>query len=369
MSSTILDSVANLITPDFLEKAAGAFGESGPALSKGMGAAAPLLLGSLIGRSNDSNLMSTVFDLIRSPDNDPGILDKPSSLIGKAALGLPAVALGGKLLGSLFGDKTEDVGRSLGGYAGLGAKGGSSLLNLAAPLLLGVLGKMVRSQNLNLGSLIKMLLGQKDDVYRAIPGPLRQLGLGGAAPGREVPAVVEKKSSIWRWLGPLLIALLGLWLLSKLFGGDAEREAIPAPVMEVEEIEVVETEPVKPAKPVAAVEPTKVEKPEPVEPTTEIYFTADSADLPAGTATTALGNVVAYMKAHPSSTAQIAGYHAATGDLDHNKDLARQRATAVQTAMKEAGIAKDRTTLVEPISTTGGPIDKYARRVEVRIKP
>jgi len=161
-----------------------------------------------------------------------------------------------------------------------------------------------------------------------------------------------------------------------------EVEVVEAEPVELEELEPVELEEpeleVKTTKTVAVAEETEEE---PIKlgepdkhtiagvPTADIYFTADSTALPAGAGRTSLDDVIAYMKAHPSSTAKIAGYHASVGDLEHNKDLAHKRAAEVQTAMKKAGIAKDRTTLVEPMSTTGSTVDKYARRVEVRVEP
>ena len=113
------------------------------------------------------------------------------------------------------------------------------MLSVAAPLLLSVLGKAVKSGNLNLSSLIGMLTGEKDSYARALPGPLSRLDGYFASPVRAAyaaPPPVEEKKSIWRWLLPLLIALAALWLLSRCMGPKETVteviETVPAPVVE-----------------------------------------------------------------------------------------------------------------------------------------
>ena len=51
MSENLLDAINELITPGLLGQAAGALGEPEAALSKGMGAVLPLLLGGVASRA------------------------------------------------------------------------------------------------------------------------------------------------------------------------------------------------------------------------------------------------------------------------------------------------------------------------------
>jgi outer membrane protein OmpA-like peptidoglycan-associated protein len=166
----------------------------------------------------------------------------------------------------------------------------------------------------------------------------------------------EPKPTIWRWLLPLLIALIALWLLSSLFGRkDAPMDTTPPATVE----------------PAPAPEPT----PAPLEappsasgaPSANLYFDVGSADLPAD-ATGGLEPVVAWLKANPSTIAVVSGYHDPTGDQAVNEELAKGRADSVRNALVGAGVDEARIDMQKPIVTTGGGSLEDARRVEVTVR-
>lgn len=119
--------------------------------------------------------------------------------------------------------------------------------------------------------------------------------------------------------------------------------------------------------PVAAAAPT----PEPivVGETVVIFFPVASAALH-DQAPRVLEVLVVKLKANPRARATISGYHSATGDAAQNHELAKNRAMAVQGALKSAGIAEDRVVLEKPVveqANVAGE-DPKARRVEVVVK-
>jgi outer membrane protein OmpA-like peptidoglycan-associated protein len=355
MTAPLLDSLTALITPDLASKTASTLGESDSAIRKGLGGAFPVLLAGVATRAADTGFASSLFDLVRSPANDGNVLNDVGSLLGGAAT--PMSGLGSQLLGMLFGGNTSGLASALAGYAGTKASTGTTLLNLAAPLALAVLGKRARSDGLNASSLASLLLGQKDSLMAALPGPLANIGSFLAGPTRDrdayaAPAAVPARtSSIWRWLLPLLIALLLLWLLSSLFG---RRER---PVDEV--------------PPPAAVEPAPAPAPaapsSQTTPTATVYFDVDQSVLPAGSET-ALSAVISYLQENPASTAVISGFHDPTGDAAANEGLAKNRAMAVRDALIAAGVEDTRINMEKPVQTTGtGTLDD-ARRVEVTVR-
>ena len=362
MSATLLDTLSGLLTPDIIGKAASALGESEPAVSKGMSAAFPVLLSSVANRAGDADFASTLFNLVRDPANDGGLLGNVAGLLSPGASSSPMMALGGKLLGSLFGNNLGSLASTLGGYAGVRPAASSSMLSFAAPLLLSVLGKAVKSGNLNLSSLIGMLTGQKDSYAKALPGPLSRLDGFFASPVRAAyaaPPPVEEKKSIWRWLLPLLIALAALWLLSRCMGPKETVteviETVPAPV--------VESAPASEPMPAPAVEAA----PAAGLPLANYYFEVDQFALPVAREGS-LEAVIEYLKANPTAVASVSGYHDPTGDAAHNEELARKRATAVKDAMTAAGVPDSQIDMVKPIVTTGSGDMAEARRVEVAIR-
>jgi hypothetical protein len=353
MSSPLLESLSALITPDLVGKAASMLGESDTALNKGFGAVFPALLAGVANRAGDGTFASSLFNLVNEPANDGSLLNNVGSLLGASASS-PMMALGGKLLGSLFGNNTGSLASTLSGYAGVKASTGNSLLHIAAPLVLAVLGRAVKSGALNASSLASLLLGQKGDFEAALPGPLANIGSFLVSPVSEretyaPPPVPERPATIWRWLLPLLIALGALWLLSSLFGRK-ERPVDEAP------------------PPAAAVEPAPaVVEPAATIPTATVYFDVGQATLPAG-GEAALASVIDYMKAIPGATAVISGYHDPTGDQTANEELAKNRAGAVQAALVAAGIDEARIAMQKPVVAAGGGSLEDARRVEVTVR-
>lgn len=101
-----------------------------------------------------------------------------------------------------------------------------------------------------------------------------------------------------------------------------------------------------------------------------VYFGIDSSELH-NAAPRTLETIAARMKADPKAIATISGYHSATGDAARNAELAKNRATVVQGALKAAGIADNRIVLQKPTvvqAKNAGGEDATARRVEVTVK-
>jgi len=359
MADNLLASLTELLTPDLIGQASSALGEPAPSVSKGLGVAFPLILGSLASRAGEPGFAPKLFELVDDPANDRGLLDDVGRLLGAGAAALPVMALGGRLLESLFGNNLGRLSDSLGSVAGVKPSSASSMLGFAAPLVLSLLGRRARSGNLNAGALASLLAGQIDAYKAAVPGPLTQLERYFATP--EAPRHVvapapppERKSSIWRWLLPLLIVLAVLWLLSRCMGGREETATQTTPAA----APPVETVPL----PAPVVEPAPAGT-----PMANFYFEVDQFELPVAREGS-LEAVIEYLKANTGAVASISGYHDPSGDREYNEDLARRRAQAVQDALLAAGVSESQIDLVKPVETTGSGDMAEARRVEVAIR-
>jgi outer membrane protein OmpA-like peptidoglycan-associated protein len=362
MSDKLLADLSGLLTPDLIGKAASMLGDSEPAVSKGMSAVFPVLLGSLANRATEPAFASTLFNLVRDPANDGSLLGNVAGLLSPGAASSPMMALGGKLLSTLFGNNLGSLGGSLAGYSGVKPSSASSMLSFAAPLVLSMLGKAVKSGNLNVGSLVSLLTGQKSAYAAALPGPLSRLETFFAAPTAASyaapPPPPAPKSSIWRWLLPLLIVLGLLWMLSRCMGSKDETTTMaPAPTPAVEPAPAPEPLPAPVAEPAPAALPLA-----------KFYFEVDQAELPVAREGS-LESVIEYLKANPTAVATVSGYHDPTGDAAYNEELAKNRATTVRDAMMAAGVPEAQIDMVKPIVTTGGGDLAEARRVEVAIRP
>jgi hypothetical protein len=352
MSSPLLDSLSQMVTPDLLSQAASALGENQGGVSRGIGAVLPMLLGGVASRANDTNFASSLFKLVTNPGNDLGAVGDLGKLLSPGAGSSPMMGLGSQLLGSLFGNNLGAVGSALAGYAGIRPQSANSLLSMAAPLVLGVLGKQVKTGGLNVSSLASLLSGQKSSIAAAMPSGLN-LDRYLAAPVAAVQQVVEPaKSSIWRWLLPLLLVLGALLLLSRCMKKEEPVvESLPAPAPQVE---------VAPA-------PAPVEAAPMGLPKAELFFETGQTALPANTGVS-LSSVVSYLAANPMAMAVVSGFHDPTGDAAVNEELAKNRALAVRDALVTAGVAESRIVLEKPVVTTGDGSLEAARRVEVTVR-
>ncbi len=285
MSTALQSSLNGLLTPDFVSQTADALGEKGSSVSKAMSAIFPALIGSLGDHADDPSVMSTVYEQVAAPENDPGILSNPARLIGKAAMALPAMLLGSKFLKMMFGPKVKDLGHDVSDYAGVRDASAQSLLGIAAPLVLGTLGKVVRAGNMNVASLARLLRGEGREAHQALPGALAHLERYSSVPpapasahaypagDRPVHHEHDKKKGLGllRWLLALMLAVAAIWLLSTFLGRSGEpSEVATAPAtIDIEEMEITAPPEPEPIRAAPAPKPDEETANEPMEPAIE----------------------------------------------------------------------------------------------------
>lgn len=97
-----------------------------------------------------------------------------------------------------------------------------------------------------------------------------------------------------------------------------------------------------------------------------VYFEVDSDALPADAAEV-LAKVAEEARANGAAVL-ISGFHDASGDAEHNADLAKRRAQAVRHALEANGVAAAQLVLDKPQQTLGGGDAREARRVELRLQ-
>ncbi|MFT3663529.1 ammonium transporter [Piscinibacter sp.] len=100
-------------------------------------------------------------------------------------------------------------------------------------------------------------------------------------------------------------------------------------------------------------------------PGTKLLFESGKAELPAESAAD-LKAVAEYLAAHTEAKVQVSGFVDSTGPADVNKELAKNRATAVHEALKAIGVAEDRIVLQKPEDVTAGD-GEQARKVEITL--
>ncbi|MDU0372572.1 OmpA family protein [Hymenobacter endophyticus] len=253
MSQNLLDLVQNYFGGDTVRQTSAALGESESSIGTALRSIVPLVLGGLFARSQQSGGTSELFGLARQAHSS-GILGNLGSLLGglnSTSTTAPAsdgslLNRGTELLRSVFGTHYAPAVESVSQQTGVRTSSVSSLLSMAAPVVLGLLGKHAADNNLDEAGFGNYLNGQRGSIMGALgslPGSLggilSGLGLGAATLGNTATAAVHNVGntvsaatdrtgeaarttarevetavatpSRWPWLLLALLALAALW--------------------------------------------------------------------------------------------------------------------------------------------------------------
>jgi hypothetical protein len=234
MATDLLDSVNGVFNIDLIRKAASTLGESEEGISKALAAGVPSLLSGIIntaGFDGGNNLLN-----LSKQSAATDILDNPSALFG-GPNSSELMARGGSMLSGLFGSKSGGLSSLVGHYAGVQSSTSHAILSAIAPIALAFLGRHALANNLNGGSLLSWLTGQKDHINNAIPAGVNLSGLfDGTAPKMTEPIKKTTTSSAPKkqnkMLLPILLALAGVALIWQMMKGCNTQNSNPSPAVE-----------------------------------------------------------------------------------------------------------------------------------------
>ncbi len=181
----LLDMVKDQISGPLASSAAGFLGESESNITSAMGGIVPGLLGKITDIASDEKGAQSILDMAKG--TDAGMLDNISGLFsggGDAINGL--MNSGGGMLETLLGGNQSGFISKIAGLSGMSSGNTGSLLKMAAPMIMGLIGKQAMSGGLNASGLMSMLGGQKSMIQKLMPSGLGDTlgfakGLGGDA--------------------------------------------------------------------------------------------------------------------------------------------------------------------------------------------
>lgn len=367
--ANLLDSVREYVSPELIAQAAKLLGENETGISKALGGLAPTILSGLIHKAGDAGAMAAAFNALSKFDH--GILGQLGGLLGSGNLAHndPKDAAG-QFVGSLLGDKVPGVLNAIAAFAGIKSSSASSLLGVAGPLVMGLLGKRISSEGLNLSGLANLLLQEKDHILGVLPagvGALLGFAEGGASRGGgTVESAEVSKSNGTNWLWPLLgVIALGLSIMYFMKNCRAPK----APEVKAPEVPVVDSAAIKAAAAAAKIFTKKLssgieikgnangieskliafveDATKPVDKTTwfsfdRLTFKTGSADIDMDKSKDQLTNIYQIMKAFPKLKLKVGGYTDNVGNEANNMKLSLARARATVAALEAMGVAKGR---------------------------
>jgi OOP family OmpA-OmpF porin len=336
-------------------------------VTAGLSAALPTLIAGFMQKASTTQGASYLLNLLKNDTRSEEFsFDVSGSLDSGKAAGL--IPVGSGILSSLFGDRVKDVSDVVASASGM-REGSTSLLNLAAPLVLGILSRKVKNEGLGLSGLVSLLMGQKDSIKAALPSGLdgiintNTLGdfLGDTASpsATRIRETVEEETSSKSWMPWLILALIllgGIYFwkqCSKEPVAVAEEEiVVDVPMDGSATMEIQKTLPggVSLSYPETSIENDLISFIEDqnriVDKDTwfnfrKLTFEQGSSVIDAASQRE-VDNIAEILKAYPNVNVKIGGYTDNTGSDEVNTKLSADRAANVLAALVSRGIDASR---------------------------
>ncbi len=353
MAVNLVELAKGYLTPDIVQKAATFVGESESVTQKAMNGIVPTLIAALANQASTSGGAEKLSRMLDTGKYDGSALNKLGSLFSGGETTQKAITEGKDVLSSLLGNKTEGLVDQIARYADVRAGSASSLLALAVPLIMNLLGRQRATIGQSPAALASLLGEQKSFLASLLPtGIASFLGWSGYERARQPePAYVEPKRETPSWFMPLLIlsgiVLVALaWLLSR---------RTPTPEI------TVATRPAAKMTDLQLPGGMKISVPEgsfnyslhqwlagTSDTTVPKRFVFDNLNFETGStmltpeSAPTVESLVVILKAYPNVAVRLEGHTDSTGDADANRKLSLDRAIAVREIMITGGIADAR---------------------------
>lgn len=363
----LLGLVKEQLTSTIVSKISSFLGESTENTSSALTSALPAILGGVMQKASTTQGASDLLNTIRTGGYDGSVLSNLGGLLDDVKSTSTLASLGSGLLGNLFGDKLGALSSVIANVSGIKTGSASSLLGLAAPILMNVLGKQVTSQGISTSGLASLLMSQKDAVKAGLPagiGSILNVSALGDFLGNPKATVTNafevaddnKKPNSWLpWLllGGLLLGALYYWNSCR---NTEESTVAQTTTQAVTTVDSAATQVVSSLKKTLS---TGVElnfgeksienelisfiedKSKPVDKTTwfnfrDLRFETGSAVIDS-TSMQEVRNIAEILKAYPIDL-KIGGYTDNVGKEAANQKLSADRATSVVNALVAMGI-------------------------------
>lgn len=332
-------------------------------VTSGLSASLPVILAGLMQKASTTQGAGYLLNLLKNDTRSEEFTENiVTSLKGGQGAGL--ISAGNGILSSLFGDKVKMITDLVGNISGLKASA-SSLLNLAAPLLMGILSKKVKTDGLDAAGLVALLMSQKSAVKQALPAGMASIlnmnSLGDFVGGTTKATVRATEESKGGFAGLLPWLLLGLLVLGGLYFWKSCQNKASGTLSETGDIVTVSenTEPVI-LKTLStgvslsfagqSIENELItfleDKNRPADKETwfnfrKLTFESGSAVIDS-TSEIEIDHIAEILKAFPEVSIKVGGYTDNTGSDELNTRLSAERAARVMDALVKRGISPAR---------------------------
>ena len=214
MAESLFNSMLLTLDRGATSQIAQKLGEPDAAVSRGLETSIASVLAGAANKSDDPGSLRRILEMA------PGISGRWSSLVGDFTNpGSTVLASGRRILAGLFGNKESALTSAISHEAGLGAGSASTILGMAAPMVMSFLGKKIRDGDMTMSGLCSSLAGESGALRRALPPAASDIIWRRTEEPVESPVVAQsvQRVSSAPWAAVLALcalALGGLWLLT-----------------------------------------------------------------------------------------------------------------------------------------------------------
>lgn len=202
---------------ELISKASSSLGESEGGIAKVISAAIPSLIGSISDKASSSHDGANSVLSMASEQNDSGILGSLGGFLGGDNNSNSLLSKGSGIISSLFGNggQSNMLTTLISSFAGVKGSTVGTILSMAAPAILGLIGKHTKDNNMSASSMTSMLGEQKKSAMSMLPAGFSLSSLTGGASSAAASVsntanatynnVEEKAGGGMKWLLPLIL--------------------------------------------------------------------------------------------------------------------------------------------------------------------
>ncbi|MEI9957971.1 MAG: DUF937 domain-containing protein [Ferruginibacter sp.] len=160
MSFNLVESAKGLFNNELVSGASNFLGESETSISKAVTGVVPTILSGLINKTTTHEGIAAITEQVNE-QHDSGILNKLGGFLGNDG---SLLNKGTGLLSNLFGNKLSGIVSLISNFSGIKSSSATSLLSMALPAVLGLIGKHASSTGTSVAAVLnsqKILLLQQ----------------------------------------------------------------------------------------------------------------------------------------------------------------------------------------------------------------
>ena len=350
-TTSLIGDVTGIFQSQALGEAAAQLGESEGSVLRGFQAASATILSRLVNKVSQAGFLKQAFDLISL--NDGSVLNNVRGWFSSRVPGAASDGTGGQFLSMLFGGSQSQVTDKISQASGLRPTSAATLMSLAAPLVLGALGKRVKEDHLNMSSFSSLLQREGSGISSMLPAGLSNLSGADAPTGQGISSITEPPSRRWLWPLAALLVVAGLiWLFGR--GRQPVTQSVNQVASQAENTaSFLRTRLVNGVElniPRSGMEARLLDflKNPGTAPDLSTWYEFDRLRFNSNSAVLnlesqeQLGNIASILTAYPNMRVKIGGYTDNTGDPAANQSLSQQRAESVRQQLVTLGIAPER---------------------------